>query len=447
MPPKNTQRPNAIDEDEELDTQIDPEEEEDVPREEEGEPPKKGNDKGKGKANKGKGRQVPDQEEDDDDDERLKAAVEENRALHEELAQIRTLFEQHRRDTDRAARLSATAGASSSNANTRDQSSNTASSSSNARRQPLNAATPGDPNSPDNNHQGNNNGSNNESEKRIPMPAKKDTLTIKVIQDHLGLTDSREDHLLWLEWRENIRSWSSMANLDYDLTWKLQDKGRVGALVTMIRDRIPQFRRFVSNWAAEFLVQDYFNHRRGHRMSKAMDDDSSPPKKKRRGNTTKTSQNQTEGSSKQANATPEHEDRARRTSRRPIPRPPPPTEDDEARNDGAAADEDDDFHNNARNDPPATSSSKNKRGGDTGASSSRNRVPLQGCGSATSRGGGPRRGGGPGRGTAQGRGLNIQVNAGPPPSMSTRSRTRVDKAPNSTHPEDTDGEPEGDSNE
>lgn len=107
--------------------------------------------------------------------------------LHEELAEMRQLHLQHKRDMDLSARPSATAGAGSSStaAALNDRAGH-----SDARKRPRN----GD-------HTWADDDDDAEGEIRIPPPDKKESLTIKVIQDYLGLTDSREDHLKWLDWR------------------------------------------------------------------------------------------------------------------------------------------------------------------------------------------------------------------------------------------------------
>lgn len=122
------------------------------------------------------------------------AIEEENQLLR---AKVQQLLAEHKRDEARAARPSATAGAGSSNtpAGAMDlpgRSLNADSGPSNARQPPHHTAASGVRAPLD---------IENEDNIRIPPPTRKENLTIEEIRRYLGLTDSRQDHLTWLEWR------------------------------------------------------------------------------------------------------------------------------------------------------------------------------------------------------------------------------------------------------
>ncbi|KAF8599808.1 hypothetical protein BDV93DRAFT_559953 [Ceratobasidium sp. AG-I] len=71
----------------------------------------------------------------------------------------------------------------------------------------------------------------------------------------------------WYDIRAIVRDLMARAGIDITVSWKLQDKTKLGALYSLIRKRLPEFDPFANNWAAEYIVQESFNHKRGHRMS------------------------------------------------------------------------------------------------------------------------------------------------------------------------------------
>ncbi|QRV80886.1 hypothetical protein RhiJN_08901 [Ceratobasidium sp. AG-Ba] len=107
----------------------------------------------------------------------------------------------------------------------------------------------------------------------LPMPApgsvappeRLSDVTMTKIRQDLGLAD---DTTRWFEIRAHVRDFMAMAALNLDEPWKHQNKTRLGNLYELILQRIPEFGRFLNNWAAEIIVRDVFNHRRTFRNSK-----------------------------------------------------------------------------------------------------------------------------------------------------------------------------------
>ncbi|KAG8768058.1 hypothetical protein FRC12_005853 [Ceratobasidium sp. 428] len=60
-----------------------------------------------------------------------------------------------------------------------------------------------------------------------------------MIQELAGLTESEDHQATWLDWRESLRNWSNLAQLDYEVSWKRQDKAKLGMSYNLIRENIP----------------------------------------------------------------------------------------------------------------------------------------------------------------------------------------------------------------
>ncbi|QRV91936.1 hypothetical protein RhiJN_19954 [Ceratobasidium sp. AG-Ba] len=99
----------------------------------------------------------------------------------------------------------------------------------------------------------------------IGPPDKLSEVTMSQIRQHLGLA---KDTTRWFEIRAHVRDFMAMAALNLDEPWKHQNKTRLGNLYESILQRIPEFARFLNNWAAEIIVRDVFNHCRTFRNSK-----------------------------------------------------------------------------------------------------------------------------------------------------------------------------------
>ncbi|KAG9078585.1 hypothetical protein FRC06_008299 [Ceratobasidium sp. 370] len=117
-------------------------------------------------------------------------------------------------------------------------------------------------------HGGGNSASSSQAAKptKVPVPDKKAQVTIRELRATLGLGESDPR---WLEIRAIIRDLIVRVGLDLTLPWKLQDKTQLGTIYTLIRNRLPELDNFASNWAAEYLVQETFNHRCSHQLAVA----------------------------------------------------------------------------------------------------------------------------------------------------------------------------------
>ncbi|KAG9086638.1 hypothetical protein FS749_003507 [Ceratobasidium sp. UAMH 11750] len=101
--------------------------------------------------------------------------------------------------------------------------------------------------------------------KSIRAPNNLTKVTMGQIRGYLGLTNNTPR---WLEIRALVRDFICMAALDFGESWSRQDPVRLGNLYSLMIERIPEFRRFTNNWAAELMVQDIFNHRRTYMVKK-----------------------------------------------------------------------------------------------------------------------------------------------------------------------------------
>ncbi|KAG8734046.1 hypothetical protein FRC12_018668 [Ceratobasidium sp. 428] len=98
---------------------------------------------------------------------------------------------------------------------------------------------------------------------KIAMPAEKGSIGSGMIRNLMGL-DGPSGRQRWLNIRREVRDVSTRAKLDKSQFFTHQDTTRLAVSYDLLRRRNPEFDRFAHNWAAEYLIQEYFGHSRQH---------------------------------------------------------------------------------------------------------------------------------------------------------------------------------------
>ncbi|KAG9092480.1 hypothetical protein FRC06_011907, partial [Ceratobasidium sp. 370] len=106
---------------------------------------------------------------------------------------------------------------------------------------------------------------------KIPVPTNKGDVKIADIRKMMGLAKSSGSQR-WLEMHHSVRDIIVWSKLDIQTPWKGQDKTCLAILCDTVRRNNAEFARFSHNWAAEYLVQEAFNHRRSHWLALRKDE-------------------------------------------------------------------------------------------------------------------------------------------------------------------------------
>ncbi|KAF8601081.1 hypothetical protein BDV93DRAFT_558765 [Ceratobasidium sp. AG-I] len=116
----------------------------------------------------------------------------------------------------------------------------------------------------------------------VPLPEKKAMITVTMIREYIGLPEDPKDSTQkdndrrWYDIRAIIRDLMIKGETNTAYPWKQQDKTKLGTLYGLVRDSVPELQTFANNWGAEFLVQETFNHQRGHRRKSQRAQDAEP---------------------------------------------------------------------------------------------------------------------------------------------------------------------------
>ncbi|KAG8791631.1 hypothetical protein FRC12_008603 [Ceratobasidium sp. 428] len=95
----------------------------------------------------------------------------------------------------------------------------------------------------------------------VPVPKLKSNILVEMLWDFMGLENNSSR---WSQIWATTHNLKSRAGLDVSRVWLKQEKATVAKLFNLLRQRCPELKRFAHNWAAEFLVQETFDHRRSH---------------------------------------------------------------------------------------------------------------------------------------------------------------------------------------
>ncbi|KAG9079919.1 hypothetical protein FRC06_007319, partial [Ceratobasidium sp. 370] len=109
---------------------------------------------------------------------------------------------------------------------------------------------------------------------KVPVPSNKGDVKASDIRKMVGL-GGHNGASRWLEMHRDVRDVIVRSKLDISVPWKGQDKTRLVLLYTSVRRRNPELARFANNWAAEYLVQEAFGHRRSHWLATQQDETTS----------------------------------------------------------------------------------------------------------------------------------------------------------------------------
>ncbi|KAG8684840.1 hypothetical protein FRC09_015118, partial [Ceratobasidium sp. 395] len=106
----------------------------------------------------------------------------------------------------------------------------------------------------------------------IERPEHMSDLSVTEFRELIGLPAKSGNELTderWLAIRATARDFVAKSRFDMSRSITLQDAGRYGTIVSVLRDLVPEIQPCVFNWGAEFLIDGAFTHRREYSKRKA----------------------------------------------------------------------------------------------------------------------------------------------------------------------------------